>query len=111
MYWSTFEGMSEEELKSAAHDIISWLQSAVGDVAYNNVGCDIGFDKVEYGSPKVEAKADDVYDDPQVMRELIGDNTPVLDHSYEAFAVLYYLHEIGHGAIKKACEGLAKDWC
>jgi hypothetical protein len=120
--------MNQQEVNSAAHDISSWLQDAVGDVAY---GCET-WDDVEFNfgdlhgwKKKIkEAKAwpvtdirgwlaDELYNEKDTIKDLIGDRIfdAARGSDEDKILVAKEIVELGaHDALQRACEELIKDW-
>lgn len=95
--YETMKQLTEEQIKDGVENYINWLQSAV----YDMVAVDEDFNHRGYGSER-DCAADDAYDNPDILRSLIGDYIPLQQGSYETFVVLYYFYELGHKAIKEA---------
>lgn len=103
-----------------APKIDSWLQSAVGDIAFINTMDDMFLDE-EWGKRLAKAKkdgvtdlpgwlADALYDDVDTLVDLLGDR--IYDKSQgsnEKFNAICKELSIGaHGALKEACQTLMK---
>lgn len=100
------ESFTDDEIDYAVAEHINWIQSAVGDMAqFNPDTFEIRTDWTE-----IDCAADEAYDDPELLRSLIGDYMPI-NRAFGTFRVLYSFHEQGHKAIKMAVENIAKDWC
>jgi len=108
-----------------ARDIYDWVGDAMGDMAYgayqmyeeNNDGG--FFDEqtkhikklIKEGVTDIPGRlADDYYNDPDLLADLIGDK--VYDASHESkeirLRLLEELKEIGHDAMKQACSKIIR---
>ena len=120
--------MDQEKAHEIALDLNSWLQNAVGDVAF---GCDTWADvesmfgdsrgwkskiKVAKKWPVTDIQgwlADELYDDPGTCHDLLGDR--IHDEGrgdYEDMIMIAEaIIELGvHDGLQKACEDMIKDW-
>ena len=98
--------LSDEEIAQGVSEHINWLQSAV----YDMTSYDEDLNHRGYGVEH-DCAADDAYDDPDILRSLIGDHLPLQRYSHATFVILFELWVQGHSAIKKVVEDMYPYYC
>jgi len=98
--------MSEEEIEDGVRDHINWIQSAV----YDMTAYDEDLNHTGYGVEH-DCAADDAYDDPEILRSLIGDHLPLEKGSRGTRLMFQYFRKHGHKAIITAVDKMAEYWC
>jgi len=99
--------LTEDEILDGVHNHINWIQSACGDMAQYDPDT---FDK-RTDWTEIDCAADDAYDDPELLRSLIGDYLPLQQGSDATFMILFHLWDVGHSAIKQAVESMYDYLC
>lgn len=105
----------QSKIEDIAHDIVSWLQSAIGDMAYSQSE----WEGTDYG--EAERQADEMYDDPDALSDLCGDkifdsaNTLGYGKDYGQQKVAMWMigeeiKKIGHEALIIAISNLQERW-
>ena len=100
------------DVEAAAQETFTWLQSAAYDYAEGTVRMETNkYYPKEIDWDMVEKMADDFYNDPASVRDVIGDH--IYDHAGGddkiMCAIAKELKNYGHDALVKACDRLIKN--
>jgi hypothetical protein len=104
--------LTQDQIDSAASELSNWLQSAVADVAAGQCMMETGnWDEVDCYAQS-ECAADDLYEDPDTLRDLLGDR--IYDtgkgHWPTMILIAMKIKDRSHTALTKACDFMINDW-
>lgn len=110
--------MTTATIEAKVRQIRAHLEAAVGDLAADMLSPVGGCVDDEWSARITEAKrrkvkdlsgwlADEIYNDPDAIQDLIGDQVyDACEHPKDRLQLLRALQTSGHAAVKKACQSI-----